>query len=309
MRTGAERTKLSVIAAIVLVLMLSTVGYTVFLTGNEPVDSGNGQARPTSANPTAGAGPRSTRREPGHADRPEPTGPEQPTATTATSREEPKPEGSVLIRWLRRYTPAGGGQGDLSYAYVAFMQRDCADVLYVARNKSTEEGFTPLEEPYRTLYEGAAAACLAGLDGVSEMWDVAMARFAEVDVDALDCWDQEVYTVFEALVEAHRRGQRAVFASDKTLPRSCPELTGLDPDHGSRSGGYTVTVHGRNLPESLALVWLDDGTVVIAERQSDGTMTAVVPTADDGVGPDILVRIVDAPRLDAPLYANFRYDD
>ncbi|MDG4824998.1 IPT/TIG domain-containing protein [Asanoa sp. WMMD1127] len=297
-----------VVAAVVLVLTLSTVGYTVFVAENQPVDTGGGQALPPlQESPTVDSSTMSNRGGPAATQPPEPDDEEH---ATSAPRKEPKPEGSVLIRWLRKFTPAGGGDLDLSYVYAAFMQRDCADVLFVAQ-KTAEEGFVPLEEPYRTLYEGAGAACLAGLDGVSEMWDVAMARFPEVDVNALDCWNQQVYTVFQALVEAHRAGQRAVFRSDATLPGNCPELTGLDPDHGPRSGGYTVLVHGRNLPEFLPLYWWDANQEVIAERQPDGTMTVVVPPAAEETesGKDGVVKISGAPRIDAPLYANFRYDD
>jgi hypothetical protein len=189
------------------------------------------------------------------------------------------------------------------------MQRDCAGALDIARGTSTEEGNQPVEEPYRTLYEGAAAACLAGLDGRSELWDTALERFPAVDTAALDCWTLEVYAVFDQLVDAHRANRRAELSSSSTHSSGCPELTGIDPDHGPRSGGYAITVEGRNLPPFLTLFWLVPGVEVVAELQTDGTMTVIVPAVDADEDPSVMIKISDAPRIDAPLYAYFTYDD
>jgi hypothetical protein len=68
-------------------------------------------------------------------------------------------------------------------------------------------------------------------------------------------------------------------------------------------------VHGHNLPDFLPLAWLDLGVEVVAERQPDGTMTVVVPPAGPEDDPSVTIKIADSPRIDAPLYANFTYDD
>jgi hypothetical protein len=189
------------------------------------------------------------------------------------------------------------------------MRRDCASALEIARDTSTEEDYEPVEEPYRSLYEGAAAACLAGLDGRSELWDTALERFPAVDTAALDCWNLEIYAIFHQLVGAHRANLRAEISGNSTRSSGCPELTGLDPDHGPRSGGYAITVHGHDLPPFLPLSWLELGVEVHAERRPDGTMTVIVPAVYADVDPSVRIMISDAPRIDAPLYAYFTYDD
>jgi hypothetical protein len=189
------------------------------------------------------------------------------------------------------------------------MQRDCTTTLDTARDSSIQDGVQPLDEPYRSLYEGAAAACLASLDGRREYWPLAVDRFSHVNPAALSCWEREVHAVYKELIEAHRRNQKIRLADESRGSSGCPQLTRLDPDHGPRSGGYPVTVVGRNLPAVLDLFWRDLGIDVRARRGADGKMTVVVPTA----GPDsesyIIVSIAGSPRIEAPLYASFQYDD
>ena len=138
-----------------------------------------------------------------------------------------------------------------------------------------------------------------------------MDRFPAVDSAALSCWDREVFVVYKALVDAHRANQRAVLAGDSHYASGCPELTGLQPDHGPRAGGYRVAVTGRNLlPPTLELYWGEFGVDAEARRESDGTMTVLVPNGEGAkTYPSITLRISEAPRLDAPLYAELRYDD
>jgi hypothetical protein len=224
-----------------------------------------------------------------------------PTGSTRRPR-------SIIVRWLREFAPAGGGQGDTSAAYVAFMQRDSTTTLAYARETTTHDGLAPLPEPDRSLYEGAAAACLAAFEGRTDLWNTSTSMLPTMDPASLDCWTRGIYAIWATLVEAHRVDQRVTFSrGSEPAATTCPELTGLVPDHGPRAGGYRVIVTGRNLPPALDLRWLGADVVVTATRGPDGVMTVVVPPA----GPvlDVGVKISSAPRIEAPIYTNFRYDD
>jgi hypothetical protein len=226
-------------------------------------------------------------------------------ANTASQR----PTKNVIIGWIQEYTPTGGGQGGKDSAYFAFTKRDCAGTLEIARSTSTADGNEPLEDPYRSLFEGAAAACLAAFSGRVDLWATATARYAAVDPEALACWDREVYGVWRKLVEAYRADPRTTFSRGPAAGTGgCPELTGFEPDHGARDGGYSITVAGRNLPPRLDLIWLESDLTVPAVRRRDGRMALTVPRAKSNLSTDVLVMIAGAPRI-ADAIVTFRYDD
>jgi hypothetical protein len=287
-----------VLAAGTAVLMLSGVGGYLLLSGDAPpVDAPAPEAGSSAASvaePSAGLAA-------------SPTGPTRRTTTPPTrTPTTTKAQGSVLIRWIRKFTPAGGGGDWLEGAYAAFINRDCNGALSSARDPGSEE-HKAVPEPYRTLYEGAAAACLAVLDGRKELWPVALDNLPRVDTTDLGCWHLEVYTVYQALVEAGRANQRTTVAGDSAAASDCPELLGLDPDHGSRNGGYSVAVIGRNFPPTLELRWDGPDVIVTARRVSDTQMTVVVPT--DRTEDSAQVRIEGAPRVRGPFQTTFHYDD
>jgi hypothetical protein len=297
MGTIDQRRRLSIIAATAaaMALVLAGVGYAVLTDNAAPLDQSRAERSPSVLPPPTGGPPSASASNKG---------------PPASSRSRPpttaRPPGSALVRWIRKFTPAGGGDRD---AYNSFMQHDCEATLIAARDSSDEDGVQLLPEPYRSLYEGAAAACLAGLEGRSELWSIAMSRFPAVDPTALDCWEREVHMVYKALIDAHRASQRIVLAEDSSYSAGCPEVTGLDPDHGPRTGGYAITVIGRNLPPVLDLDWSGLDLTIRALRGADGGMTMIAPAVGPDVDPYHPVRIYGAPRIQAPLGAEFRYDD
>ena len=313
METGARSRTMRIGFVAVVVssaLALSSVGYLVLSNDTSRGGSSDLRPPPSTAAPSP-SDPGTPTRKPRATTPGTPTSP-GPVSTTLAPRETSttspaptsKPPGSALIRWIRAFAPAGGGDKD---PYIDFMRRDCAATLDAARDISIEDGVQTLDEPFRSLYEGAAAACLAGLDGRREYWPLAVELFPDVDPAALSCWEREVHAVYEDLIEAHRRNATILLADQTRGSSECPQLLGLEPDHGPRSGGYPVTVVGRNLPEVLDLFWGDLGVDVQARRGADGTMTVMVPEAEPDVE-SVLVAIAAAPRLDAPFYAWFHYE-
>jgi hypothetical protein len=244
-------------------------------------------------------------------------GPPSPRAQAATTpspqaKTAPSPQakrGSVVIDWLKKYTPAGGGEPGLPRAYIAFMQGDCEETLAIARSPGGGELGEPVKEPYRSLYEGVAAACLAAFHGRQGLWRTAQARLASTRTGGLDCWELEVYAIFKELVRAHQANSGAVFVRGKKSRSSkCPQLTGLDPEHGSPAGGYPIVVEGRNLPPTLTLRWSADvDSVLTARKGADGVMRLEVPPAESGQDALVVINIPNAPRIDA-VYVNFTYD-
>jgi hypothetical protein len=260
-------------------------------TGKSPVLS----TRTPSARPTTTSNPPAT------------ASPETSTPPTDSSPPaEQKPKGSALIRWIREFAPAGGGDKS---PYISFMLRDCAATLDAALDSSIEDGVQPLDEPWGSLYEGVAAACLAGLQGRGDYWPLAVKKFPAVDPSRLDCWEREIHAIYRTLIEAHRAQQRIELSDEPAGTSGCPELIGFDPGHGSRSGGYSVTVVGRNLPPVLVLDWFELGVEVQTRRDENGRMTVVVPAAEPDEGSAVTVRISDAPRIEGPYHAVFEYDD
>jgi hypothetical protein len=86
--------------------------------------------------------------------------------------------------WSSPESPTGGGGSNAEAAYINFMQKDCRDTLSLARDRDSETS-EPLDEPLRSVYEGAAAACLAAFEGESELWQTARERHAGVDASGL----------------------------------------------------------------------------------------------------------------------------
>jgi len=188
------------------------------------------------------------------------------------------------------------------------MQGDCWATLELARTTGKgDKLLKPLEEPVRSAYEGAAAACLAALHGRRDLWRTAQTRLARVDPSGLDCWDRSVYLILKALVDAYRADPEARFGRAQGGVSECPHLESLTPDHGSREGGYTVEVHGLNLPTTLELIW-DYGDTVTAHRERDGgPLMLTIPPAGDGDS-DVTIKIAEAPRIEG-VYAGFTYDE
>jgi hypothetical protein len=189
------------------------------------------------------------------------------------------------------------------------MQGDCAYTLLVARNETGDDMFEPLSEPYQSLYEGAAAACLGAFSGKSQLWATATVRLGQIDVASLNCWDREVYKVYDALVRAYEANPNTEFRRGHASGESaCPRIIAAVPDHGPRAGGYTVELKGINLPSTLEITFYNEyAPVVFAQRVANDTLEFAMPQAwtDD---PFVLFRPSEQPRGWAPPL-RFQWDD
>jgi hypothetical protein len=107
-----------------------------------------------------------------------------------------------------------------------------------------------LNEPARTLYTGAAQACLAAFQGQSGEWSKAERAYDDVAgrTSEFNCMDLAALAALKRLVSAHREdpdGSFAVAGRSEWRAPPCPTITRLEPDHGVQ--GTTVTIAGQNL--------------------------------------------------------------
>ncbi|GAA0943779.1 IPT/TIG domain-containing protein [Virgisporangium aurantiacum] len=269
-------------AIIVLVLSLTAGGCTT----DGASDAPQGQGPPGPVDPTAA--------------------PTSGTTTTPTSKTTTRTrKSSALVEWIKEFTPTGGGGGYEEAAYIWFMKGDCETTLSIARNRDGELG--TMDEALRTLYEGAAAACLAAFHQRRDMWSVALARHGKVDTSGMSCWHRSVYRIFTALVEAYRDDPEVRFSRTGGSGRSeCPQLSGLSPDHGSRSGGYQVEVEGSNLPRSMNLIFVTGEDITVSASTTGGRLSFTMPRYEGSVT-SVTLKIADAPRIEG-VYATFVFD-
>jgi hypothetical protein len=230
------------------------------------------------------------------------TGTTKTPASKTTTRAR---KSSALVEWIKKFAPTGGGGGYEEAAYTWFMKGDCETTLSIARNRDGELG--TMDEAHRTLYEGAAAACLAGFHQRRDMWSLALARHDKVDTSAMSCWHRSVYRIFTAMVQAYRNDPEVRFSKAGGGGRSeCPQLSGLSPDHGPRSGGYQVRVDGSNLPKSMDLIFIGGEGVTVSARTTGGRLSFMMPPYEGSVT-TVDLKIADAPRIEG-VYATFVFD-
>ena len=95
----------------------------------------------------------------------------------STSTRPPGPVARA-IQWINAYAPLGGGAtGTEDVAFAMMVDGECQDVLTLS--EATTFG-DRLAEPARSLYEGAAAACLAAFAGRQELWPRPEAAYARL---------------------------------------------------------------------------------------------------------------------------------
>lgn len=206
----------------------------------------------------------------------------------------------TIIAWILDLAPSAP-EGPTGFeVYERLRRRDCDGVLDAASglDDGTEEG-----RRARTLYEGAASACLAAFEGRTGRWGAAERALAGVrdDTGDLSCLDVVVLRVLEQLVAAHRdnpdgRLVPATGRGDAHAP-PCPELTGLTPAHGP--AGTTLTLTGRNL-DRVDRVGLHDGDVFVRFLSpplpgTDRRLTLEMPADLDRTGTLCVTLIVDEP--------------
>ncbi|MFF5294161.1 hypothetical protein [Paractinoplanes globisporus] len=152
------------------------------------------------------------------------------------------------IQWLASLTPGGGNGGNGTGgpgnngnswtlgdgAYSSFERGDCLLTLNLARLTADDDAsVTPLAEPQRSLYEGAAAACLAAFYGRSDLWPVAASRFDRVRGTATTCRESAVLRILREIVTAHRADPKVRFVRGRGHLASCQ-------DAGGGGGGWHV---------------------------------------------------------------------
>lgn len=199
--------------------------------------------------------------------------PPENTTTPATTGNENQPPGTKVIQWIIDFGPLGpkGVRTDDRRPFAALAAGDCERVL-----KRTGK----LPEPTRSLYEGAASACLAAFHHQPDRWPRAYEALAVVrpHLPRLDCLDRAVYQLLDSMTELHRQYPDAVLTKDSDEQQggklSCPRIVRLVPDHGPRQGGYPVRVVGVNLPPTVGIHFGDHYITVDTEHGMQAVVTA-----------------------------------
>ena len=196
-----------------------------------------------------------------------------PSPTTTT----PKPKKKNVIAWILGLGP-GAPDGPPEFtAYRELQQQQC-DVVF--------DRVDELREPARTLYTGAAQACLAALEGRAALWAEAVAAHAVVAARQSDltCMDRAAFALLDRLVTLHdahpdRPFARAANGTSKAPP--CPRIEGLEPDQGDE--GTQVRVSGRHLGGEVVGVSVVDslgGSLPVDDLAvGDGVLTFTMPEA------------------------------
>jgi hypothetical protein len=197
--------------------------------------------------------------------------------------------GSRVIQWLNEQAPSGGGAtGPEEVAFAAMLDGECERTL-----RMTDE----LSQPGRTLYRGAASACLAAFEGRAELWRRAEVAYEQTrgQTSVLSCESRTVHKLLQRLVDAHRTepNARLVKRSGGVRTLRCPRFTRVTPDHGPADGGYTVRLEGQNLPQVVG-VNLDvlGGNPDVKHHV----------TAESQDGRQLMITIPPATNLDDPLF-------
>jgi hypothetical protein len=239
-------------------------------------------------------------------------------APTTSSDDRPpptstRPQGPVarVIQWINAYAPLGGGAtGTEDVAFAMLLDGECEDVLTLSGATTSGDR---LAEPARSLYEGAAAACLAGFAGKRELWPRAEAAYARLggQIDRLSCETRSVYPLLQRMLEAHRADPN-VRLSKRSAGRGvlrCPRFTRITPSHGPAAGGYQVRIEGENLPSVIG-VNINFDVRVVAARQDGQQAVIAMPPAPPDLDPEgwVIVWPDGAVSWTPSAAVDFRYD-
>jgi len=144
-----------------------------------------------------------------------------------------------------------------------------------------------LDEPFRTLYESAAAACVAAFENMPGKWTEAEADFSKVDISnaAFECFDRDTYALLRSLIGFHHQfpGYHIIRGSATSSRTSCPLITAISPDHGPQQGGQEVQVRGANLPSTVVIDF--GGGSVVSAVSVDGVEATLTTPPSDVPGP------------------------
>jgi hypothetical protein len=196
------------------------------------------------------------------------TGSPSDTATAGSTSPTPTPTKPAkkrnVVAWVLSLGP-GAPEGPPEFtAYRELQQLRCDKVF---------DRVAELQEPARTLYKGAARACLAAFDGREDLWPRADAAYDAVAGrrGELTCMDRAALALLDRLVTLHKEFPHRAFenaATDEAMAPPCPSISGLTPDHGP--AGTLVRVTGQHLGEGVVGVDVVDsfGTSLPAENVS-----------------------------------------
>lgn len=228
----------------------------------------------------------------------------QPDNTTEAEKDtnEKQPSGPRIIRWISVFGPLGP-------KWRANEERRPFATLAAGRCDNVLDRTGDLPEPTRSLYEGAASACLAAFHDQPKRWERAYEALAIVQpqTSRLNCLDRAVYQILESMTELHHQYPEARLtkeSSEHSTEPACPQIVKLIPDHGPRQGGYPVRLVGNNLPPTAGIHFGDHYFTVPTERGREATIT--VPPADPQ-DRSVRVWVAGSPfgSDDSPL---FKYD-
>ncbi|MEP6762285.1 MAG: IPT/TIG domain-containing protein [Sporichthyaceae bacterium] len=168
------------------------------------------------------------------------------SSTTATGTTTPAKKKNV-IAWILGLGPSAPEGPPEFTAYRELQQLHCKKVF--AR-------VGELDEPARTLYKGAAHACLAALAGDTTRWPRAEAALQQVTArtDKLNCMDGAALALLDRLVTLHAEHptRRFKMASDtKSTAPPCPAIDAITPDRGPK--GTAVRITGRHLSDLVVV--------------------------------------------------------
>lgn len=165
--------------------------------------------------------------------------------SSSPSSSATKKKKKNVIAWVLSLGP-GAPDGPPEFtAYRELQQLRCAKVF---------DRVAELQEPARTLYTGAARACLAAFDGRSELWSQSKVAYDAVAGrrGELTCMDRAAFALLERLVTLHAQFPHRAFenaATSEAKAPPCPSISELTPDHGPE--GTQVTMTGHHLGASV----------------------------------------------------------
>ena len=193
-----------------------------------------------------------------------------PEATGPTSTQR---GGVKLVEWILALGVAGGADMAEETAVALLASGECSEAREVARDPDI---------PLPPVYDAAAAACLAALEGRTALWSFAESVAAR-PVPMRDCLDRAVVSLLRRLVEIHREDPAAQLRpkpaeAGETLP--CPRIVRLIPDHGPPEGGYPLHVVGVHLPPEVVIhfvqyVDFEPVDTSVTARSMDGTEAVI----------------------------------
>jgi hypothetical protein len=174
--------------------------------------------------------------------------------TTSASPTPTKKKKKNPVAWILSLGP-GAPDGPPEFtAYRELQQLHCSKVF---------DRVSELTQPARTLYTGAANACLAAFDARPDLWSTASTAYDTVAGrrSELSCMDQTAFALLGRLIALHAEFPNRPFTnapSSAAAAPPCPTIRALTPDHGA--AGTVVRVTGQHLRGNVIGVDVVDST-------------------------------------------------